>query len=207
MLPQTHMIIADHIHYNTEKTLGIKLNKSSLMYGSVKPDIAPNLLKLSHFKPQSLTLICREIKDLTEHAYVDERRYIKYISQKIGIINHFISDFFCVPHNDRKTYKNNFMEHMVYEKMLHKKIKTFNKESITPKASLDLLNLSTIEIEDIIEGYHLEYSKNNESILNDIKHSVTVSSMVSVLIMANMVHNSSIEASWETTSWLNPQTA
>ncbi len=207
MLPQTHMVIADHIYQNTEKSLGIKLNKSSLMYGSIKPDIAPNLLKLSHFKPQSLTLICKEIKELTEHAYADDLSYIKYISQQIGIINHFISDFFCVPHNDRKTYKNNFMEHMAYENTLHKKMKKYDKKIITPKVSTDFIGLSIDEIEELIENYHKNYSMNKESMLKDIEYSINVSSLVSVLIMTNMVHNSSVEASWKTTSWHTPRIA
>ena len=207
LLPQTHMIIADHIYHNTEKSLGIKLNKSSLMYGSIKPDIAPNLLKLSHFKPQSLTLICKEIKGLTEHAYADEINYIKFISQQIGIINHFISDFFCVPHNDRKTYKNNFIEHMAYENTLHKKFKKYDKPIITPKVSTDFLNLSIDEIEEMIEGYHRDYLMNKESMINDIEYSANMSSLVSVIIMTNMVHNSSVEASWKSKSRFSPKIA
>ncbi len=207
MLPQTHMIIANHIHNYTEKSLGITLNKSSLLYGSIKPDIAPNLLKLHHFKPQSLRLICTEIKELTEHAYADDHNYIKFISQQIGIINHFISDFFCVPHNDRKKYKNNFMEHMAYEKALHKKFKVFTKALPAPEVSLDFINLSVDDIEEIIEGYHREYTEKEESMLNDIEYSIQISSLVSVLIMTNMVHNSSIEASWKANSWLIPRTA
>ena len=191
------MIIADHIYKNTEKSLGIKLNKSSLMYGSVKPDIAPNLLKLSHFKPQSLRLICKEIKDLSEHAYADDLGYIKFISRQIGIINHFISDFFCVPHNDRQTYKNNFREHMAYENTLHKKFKNYNSKIIAPEASANFLNLTINEIEEIIEAHHKSYSMNKESMLNDIEYSIKVSSLVSVMVMTNMVYNSSVEASWK----------
>jgi len=177
------------------------------MYGSIKPDIVPKLLKLSHFKPQSLTLICKEIKYLTEYAYADDLSYIKFISQQIGIINHFISDFFCVPHNDRKTYKNNFMEHMAYENTLHKMFKKYDKEIIAPKVSTDLLNLSIDEIEKIIEGFHQKYSNNKESMLKDIEYSINVSSMVSVLIMTNMIHNSSMEASWKSNSRLTSQIA
>ncbi|WP_160721242.1 zinc dependent phospholipase C family protein [Isachenkonia alkalipeptolytica] len=207
MLPQTHMIIANHIYDHTEKTLGIRLNKSSLQYGSIKPDIAPNLLKLHHFKPQSLRLICEEIKELTEHTYADDHNYIKFISRQIGIINHFVSDFFCVPHNDRTTYKNNFMEHMAYENTLHKRFKTFDKKIPTPVVSLDFLNLSIDDIEELIEGYHREYSKKVESMSNDIEYSIHVSSLVSVLIMTNMVHKSSIQTSWKSTPRLIPKTA
>ena len=207
MLPQTHLIIADHIHRNTGKSLGIELNKSSLMYGSVKPDIAPRLLKMAHFKPQSLTIICREIKELTEHAYADDYNYIKYISQRIGIINHFISDFFCVPHNDRKTYKNNFRQHMVYENALHKKFKQLEKEAISPPISLDVLNLSAEELEGVIEEYHQEYSKKDQTMLNDVVYSIHMSSLVSVMIMTNMIHNSSLQTSWKSAPILIPSIA
>lgn len=177
------------------------------MYGSIKPDIAPRLLKRHHFKPQSLKLICQEIKDLTEHAYADDPNYIKYISQEIGVINHFISDFFCVPHNDRQKYKNNFREHVAYENTLHKMFKNYKGKIEHPEIPLDSLNPSLDTIENIIEYYHQEYSSREESMLNDIKYSISVSSLVSVMIMTNMLHHSSIKTSWKKTSRILPQTA
>ena len=54
LLPQTHKIISEYVYNNVKDIFGISLNRFSLVYGSIKPDIVYNLVRLEHFKPQSL---------------------------------------------------------------------------------------------------------------------------------------------------------
>lgn len=56
MLPQTHKIISEHVYNNIKETFNVKLNKRSLIYGSIKPDIAYSLVKLDHLSP-SLSIL------------------------------------------------------------------------------------------------------------------------------------------------------
>ena len=93
MLPQTHKIISEHVYDNIKNTFNVDLNKRSLIYGSIKPDIAYSLVKLDHFKPQSFDFICDEINKLSNYDFELNKEFIKFLSRRIGVVTHFISDF------------------------------------------------------------------------------------------------------------------
>ncbi len=192
MLPQTHKIISEHVYNNIKDTLGVSLNKSSLIFGSIKPDIAYSLVKLDHFKPQSFDFICDEINELSTHSFQSNKEFNKFISNRIGIVTHFISDFFCVPHNDRVTYKNNFPDHFKYEIKLHKLFKFFNETVDLSKDCFALDNNKSESIKNFIDALHLQYEQRGESLLNDLKSSIAVSSMVGLFILNNAINNNII---------------
>lgn len=188
LLPQSHKIISEHVHKNVKDILGVNLNKRSLIFGSIKPDIAYSLVKLDHFKPQSFNFICDEINKLSNYNFESNKKFINLISNRIGIVTHFISDFFCVPHNDRVTYENNFINHIKYEHKLHQLFKSFNEEidiSSICKDCLNLDNSQSYSIKNFIDALHLQYEKRRESLLNDLISSISVSSMVGLFIVYN----------------------
>jgi len=187
MLPQTHMIISEHVFRNTEKALGFSLHKASLSYGSIKPDIAPHLLKLDHFKPQSFNLVCKRITALANTEFDNSTESHKFLSREIGVITHFISDFFCVPHNDRKTYKNNFMNHMAYENNLHK---VFKEKEVKMNQLYFFSHLHSNcdrGIKEVIGDFHNEYLAQEESMENDRHYAIMASSLVSIFITEQVI--------------------
>lgn len=190
LLPQTHKIISEHIYRNVKDILGVDLNKRSLIYGSIKPDIVYSLVKLDHFKPQSFDFICEEINKLSNYNFESNKEFIKLISNRIGIVTHFISDFFCVPHNDRATYKNNFINHIKYEHKLHQLFKLFSdKDKIDiPYDCFNIDNNQSNSIKNFIDTLHLQYEQRGESLLNDLKSSIAVSSMVGLFIVYNALN-------------------
>lgn len=185
MIPQTHVIIAKEIHENVNNNLNIKLDKAQLIYGSVKPDIYSGLPKLKHFKPQSFDVICNEIQKISNHPLMDNRAHIAYVSQKIGIITHYVADYFCVPHNDRKTYQNHFWDHLKYERLLHKSFK--EHASITDNSKVNFLqNVDFTNLEQIkryLDELHFHYESKAESMQNDINNSLfAVKSVASIMV-------------------------
>jgi len=190
MFPQTHKIISQHVHNHVNELLGVDLNKSSLIYGSIKPDIAPHLAKLAHFKPDTFGFICNGINDLSKYSLVPNEHFMKLISRNIGVATHFMSDYFCVPHNDRATYKNNFIEHMKYENSLHKLFKSFDKKIDLTNVAHTLCTGSDISITDYLESLHLKYTNNGESLENDLEYSVIASSSVALYIISQALSTS-----------------
>ncbi|QUH24392.1 zinc dependent phospholipase C family protein [Serpentinicella alkaliphila] len=187
MFPQTHRIISQHVHHHVSELLGVNLNKSSLTYGSIKPDIAPHLAKLAHFKPNTFDYICDEINELSKFSLVPNVQFMKLVSTNIGVVTHFIADYFCVPHNDRATYKNNFLQHMKYENNLHKLFKSFDKKiDLTDTAHIFYTN-NNISIKDYLETLHLEYTNRGESLENDLESSVLASSSVALFIITQAI--------------------
>lgn len=192
MLPITHRLISEHIHRNVKETLGIELNKGCLIYGSVKPDIAPKLLMMDHFKPQSFDIVMNEIHNLSQFKLIDNKQFMRFYSTQIGIVTHFIADFFCVPHNDRRTYKNNFYDHVIYENDLHKQLKAFNEDVRVSYNSFNVDNLTPFTIKKVIDHYHKEYSHLEETQMNDIKCSLHAATAVTLYILHNAMKSSSI---------------
>ncbi len=189
MLAQTHKIISEHVHNNVKEILGVDLNKFSLIYGSIKPDIAFGLAKLDHFKPQSFNFVCNEINELSNCDFQSNKEFIRLISSRIGVATHFISDFFCVPHNDRLTYKNNFINHVKYENNLHKLFKTFDNKVEIPEKHFNINNSHSDNIKTLIDDLHMQYQRRGESLLNDVQSSIYVSSIVALFIVYNAINN------------------
>lgn len=189
LLAQTHKIISEHVHSNIKQILDVDLNKLSLIYGSIKPDIAYKLVTMDHFKPQSFNFVCNEINELSNCDFQSNKDFIKQISTRIGVATHFISDFFCVPHNDRATYKNNFINHVKYEHKLHKIFKTFNKSVEISQNYFNIDNNNRDAIKTLIDDLHIQYQKRGESLLNDVQSSIHVSSIVGLFIVYNALNN------------------
>ena len=61
MFGDTHKIIATNIHENIEDIYDIELNKDSLLWGSVAPDILPQYRLHRHYEKESLNYIVNEI--------------------------------------------------------------------------------------------------------------------------------------------------
>lgn len=189
LLPVTHRIISEHLHQNVKETLGVELNKNSLIYGSIKPDIAPRLLMMDHFKPQSFDIIMNEVHSLSQFSLIDNPQFIKYFSTQIGIVTHFIADFFCVPHNDRRTYKNNFINHVIYESNLHKQLKEYNDSVKVSHSCFNVDNITPHAIKNVLNCYHKEYSSLEETAANDIKCSLHATTAIALYIVYNSMSN------------------
>lgn len=192
MFAQTHKIISEHVHNNIKSILGVDLNKLSLIYGSIKPDISYSLAKLDHFKPQSFEFVCNEINELSNYEFEQNKEFIKLISTRIGVATHFISDFFCVPHNDRTKYENNFIEHFKYENSLHKLFKNFNEKIEIPDNDFNISNYSSESVKILIDKFHTQYQNRGESPLNDVRSSIQVSSIVALFIIYNSLNNNKV---------------
>jgi len=183
LIPQTHVIIAREIYQDVEKNLNIQLDKTQLIFGSIKPDIYSGLPKLKHFKPQSFDVICNEIQRISNSSFADNRAYLAAISQKIGVITHYVADYFCIPHNDRITYKNHFWDHLKYERTLHKSFKDIasrKKQSVNLLQGVDFTEIE--QVKRYLDDLHHRYEFKGESMQNDIN-----SSLFAVKAIASMM--------------------
>lgn len=117
MLTGTHIKIANYIYNIFKQQYGICLNKKNLIYGSIKPDFAKN--KVPHYIDQSIDYIDDEIEALIKDFNIISK---KVFSRRLGMIMHYISDYFCRAHNTNY-YRKNLMAHLKYEKRLAKTMK------------------------------------------------------------------------------------
>ncbi|KXZ39351.1 Zinc dependent phospholipase C [Alkalithermobacter thermoalcaliphilus JW-YL-7 = DSM 7308] len=185
MLVQTHKIISHHIYTNIKNELNIDLNKKFLMYGSMKPDIALSLALRKHYKNENLDFVIDQILSLTEEGLNENFISINKFSTKLGIITHFLSDFFCLPHSNREYYHDKLIQHLNYENKLHSKFKNLNLLYKIKVPYVKDVNKENIKL--VIDELYDEYINNSQGFENDIKHSINISSVIGIIIIKNSI--------------------
>jgi hypothetical protein len=163
MLCITHKKIAGFAYEALESGLSVKVDYESLMNGSVAPDINPSMVVIPHLKKRSIGFLQRQIEWLTCKALPEDLKEMKEFSYRLGIVIHFISDYFCAAHNNIKFI--NPIIHYFYERRLKA---YFDKHGINlnfTKLNFDIeLSMS---IRDFIEQKHTEYLTQRKSMEND----------------------------------------
>lgn len=125
MLTMTHTYIAKNtLIFLESKELDI-INKKTFIYGNIKPDNLFQKTPKKHLYDESIDFIVHQIEVINE---LDIENNKKLISLELGIVCHFLCDYFCLPHFERwsdSTGMNKAVataKHLNYEKNLHKYI-------------------------------------------------------------------------------------
>lgn len=151
---QSHFYLAKRIN----KKLGKKFN-GNFYLGSIAPDFLYQHTKRKHEFKYSFSYILQEIDSLVLE------KDLNLVSYKMGIICHYLADFFCKAHNCDKLL-NNLWEHFQYESFLHKVLISSKTEN----------HLET-EIKDIagyLKNSYASYLEKNSSVVMDISFSLEV---------------------------------
>lgn len=125
----THLSIAIKLKHFIEINCKIKLRTISFLYGSIKPDISSQFRNIPHCKKGSEGFIQKEIQSLFLTEIYKSEKCTSGFSEKLGILTHYFSDFFCYVHSEY--YRGNMLEHYIYE--MHLSIYNLKKsKTITP---------------------------------------------------------------------------
>lgn len=193
MFADTHKIIGNKIYENVQANYDIDLNREELLWGSIAPDILPQFKFHRHYKKESINFVTNEIVKLIYVCrYLDLKNYLdpimaKYISKKIGIISHYLSDYVCYAHADRWTFTSSIFRHISYEVKLNEYAKDykFNNDVIIVKdidifqdENVKLKTLIKLYIEEVIEQYH-----SNKGYGNDLDFALSLSGKITYFII------------------------
>ncbi|MTI71651.1 MAG: zinc dependent phospholipase C family protein [Firmicutes bacterium] len=181
MLASTHYIIADSVYDNIKKITGYNLNKRLFKWGNIKPDVDFKLLSKSHYKDESFDFVIENIYKILNTEFDFNNKYYKNkLSVDLGIISHFLTDFFCIPHSQGWHFNTEMKKHIKYEIKLHKKAKRYNYNAKIIAPNIGVINKSNIK--KLIEELHFDYRK-IEDYKNDLKSSIDVSSIISAMAL------------------------
>lgn len=129
MLMTTHKMLAQDFIYNMDKNKKVLINQNHFIWGNIKPDCASKYKLKKHYMDESLDMVVNKIQFLSSLSIEDiYKNYSENkFSQELGVVCHFLCDFFCIPHNKRWEFKsaNVMKEHVMYEKDLSKVAKEF----------------------------------------------------------------------------------
>lgn len=179
MLSATHKIIAHKAYEAIKSQLGIKIDYKSLIQGSVAPDYSLSMMFRPHSKDESIGLVHNNMDWLFHKSFSHQRKDIREFSFKLGVIIHFVSDYFCIAHNDE--FYNNMYHHYKYEKKLKKFCCKFIQEYYE-SIRQDMRVVK--DIKGFIDEKHQEYMTVRRSMKNDLVYSLQVSIAVSLSILS-----------------------
>lgn len=120
MLMNAHFLIAKSLFQNIDYNKSFFISEKNFIYGNIKPDSSPKYVFKKHYLDESLDSIVSKINYLCSLTLDSLSKYfsISKFSQELGVICHFLCDFFCVPHSQRWEFKHSMKKHMTYEKEL-----------------------------------------------------------------------------------------
>lgn len=187
MLVGTHVLIGKRVYDYIKSTLNIELGKKKFLYGNVKPDIIFRLSSRSHRLKDSLEFVLDEIERLTKIENISSSQF----SVDLGVISHFMADFFCSPHYYKYEEFNNISKHLYYEYNLHNEFKKVSKEIPDGYIETDIPKLESKSNIEIIYFLEQLYRANMLSIKNDIYFALKASTLITKNIIENSIHYSS----------------
>lgn len=137
----THRIMGENIiKYANSKSIYL-VSRKNFIWGNVKPDCTPKYKRMRHYYNESIDMVIDKIQYLSTLKLEDVyyKITIGKFSEELGVICHFLCDFFCAPHYYRWECKSTkaVKHHMLYEQKLAKITKEFKPKpvidtSITP---------------------------------------------------------------------------
>lgn len=186
MLCETHKLIAKKIYDILRSELGISLDCESLLRGSVAPDSNPLMVLIPHVKNKSIDFVNKQMLWLKSRSFPADTAQNRDYSYKLGIIIHFISDYFCRAHNHIK-YLNPIM-HFIYENRLRF---YFRKNiNITNLSSARYQTAEADALQDLINENHRIYTAQDISMENDLYYAVETALSISFSILSCSIEKS-----------------
>lgn len=131
----THIAYARQIEEHIALKYGVNLRHFSLIYGSIKPD-ASILFggKAPHYINLSLDMLCESANILINATDSLRELETRAFSRELGVIMHYVTDYFCRVHNDINGIKHseNF-RHIIYEQNFQKNLEIYELEILREK--------------------------------------------------------------------------
>ena len=176
------------------------LEKKSFQYGNIFPDIDSDLSHIKHQKEySSIPMLYHEKKARDLNVSNNDRL------KSLGIICHYLTDFFCIYHSSEKFKKKSIFLHIIYEiamdailffillfpnrlyKSLHLPDVISNplKQSNEPSLSFTFEYGKEFDIRDLLKTMEKQYNRAERSIINDIYFSLKITCLVVATILQN----------------------
>ena len=191
MIVQSHNLMSNLIYGYIEENTNLDLNRLRFKIGNMSPDLPLYHSHMKHYKNQNYGYILDMIKELTKMDPTESKDTLKDYSYRLGVVCHYMCDYFCLPHHSRRYFHDKLGEHLVYEKDLHKIIKKFTREDYRAEYSLDSAiekhSNSPVNLIDMIEDFHYDYMDAVPSFETDTSYAITITSILaSVIVKASL---------------------
>ena len=188
MDPRTHVIIAKKIYNALDPQKKSIIKKKNFIYGNIKPDLVSKYKLRKHYRKESYEVILEKIEKLSKINSLDEiqkKKYFCNFSQELGVICHFICDFFCVPHDERWEFKHSMFIHIAYEKKLN-----FIERKYSFEKNIDINLNSFDDVKNFLSAIYDDYKKDEylDTYKRDLKYSYNICLIIISKILDEMIY-------------------
>jgi hypothetical protein len=151
-----------------ENKLPIKLHTISFIKGNLKPDFSLLLIKVPHYKIPTSEIVKNEMDRLILHTANKYTTCTKEFTESLGVVTHYLSDFFCYAHSVRFT--GSVYDHVIYERNLSKYRGTMQAKIMESVGNVPYGNchMDYQSICSLIDRLHTNYSKKRPSYARDL---------------------------------------
>lgn len=190
MMANTHLMIARNVYYNLDDNGKKVVSYNSFLYGNVKPDMVSKYKLKKHYMDESFDMVIDKIKILSALSdnELNKMSSVVRFSQELGVICHFLCDFFCIPHSERWEFKHSMTKHVIYEKKLAATAKKFTLSDEKVKV------FGYHNVEEFIKNNHKLYEK-SQSYENDLIFSNYICLSIVQYIMDSIEFNNNAQDS------------
>jgi len=184
MILNTHLTISQALIENLDPAKSFFLSEKNFIYGNIKPDMTSKYVLHKHYLKESFDMIINKIKSLCKLSldFIEKYFSVSKFSQELGVICHFLCDFFCVPHSQRWEFSHSFKKHVIYEKDLQ----IVTKETDFSKLERDPIH--NIGVEEFFNRLYRQYVK-EEDFKNDLFFSTYMCNSVVNYILDCILEN------------------
>lgn len=187
MFVQSHKVMADHIYKFVEKHTDLSLNLLRFRAGNMSPDLPLYHSHLKHYKHQNFEYILEMVKKLSDSDPLSNVGSLKNYSYQLGVVCHYLCDYFCYPHHNRRYFHDKLGEHLKYENDLHKVIKKFKQSDYLPQYYFNEILAQhpdgRLSILHMIEEFHRDYMSETPSFYTDATYAISVTSIIASIIV------------------------
>ena len=182
MFLNSHVTIGNFIYDKISDNLHVDLDKRAFLYGCIKPDISLTYSSIPHYMDKSFDFISNLITKLQSSSIPTTKKSMRQFSTELGVVTHYIADYFCYPHNDPIFYRT--LNHFVYEYNLIFEFKKFNLTDIFIKET------KPTEILDYIIKNNADYNSNSRGLNSDVHFSTNICTNSILMILNQCAINS-----------------
>lgn len=166
MRKKSHISLAKYL-MNSEGMEMLKHHKGAFYIGSVLPDCVPSFLVRKHTIGDSFDVLEKEIYKMVSH-YDPTKGTDRYFCIHLGVITHYVSDYFTFPHN--VTYDGKFKDHCIYEEELKHEIRSYIKKPESVRKRLGETVYSPEMILNFIKRMHQIYLETKSAVTRDCEY-------------------------------------
>lgn len=166
MRKKSHISLAQYL-MNSEGMESIKRHKGAFYIGSVLPDCVPSFLVRKHTIEDSFEVLKREIYKMVSH-YDPREGVDSYFCIHLGVITHYVSDYFTFPHN--VNYNGKLKDHCIYEEELKHEIRSYVKSPEAVRKRLGVTIHDPEMILSFIKRMHHIYSETKSAVKRDCEY-------------------------------------